>query len=193
MSSPNAARRGRPRLVDPDAVVAAAIGLWSERGFERTSWSDIAAATGVSVRTLIRRFGSQAGILGPAIDAATTRLRAALDAAPADLDPSRAVRDAIVASVAGDAVVAHAAQWMRVVADEPALQAWLRTAYAPWIGALADALRVRVPGLDADTAVALASGYEAVANATLQAWARAGGEDSPAARLDAAIARIRVT
>lgn len=172
----------------------AALELWSTRGFAETSWHDIAAATGLSVRTLIRRFGSQPGILASGVDAAVARLRDALEAAPAGGDPGRVLRAAVAASVSrGDELQALGLRLMRVIAAEPALQAWQREAYAPWIAVLAEAIRARVPDLDADTAHALACGYEAIANAAMQAWARAGGEGAPADRVEAALAHIALS
>lgn len=193
MSTTTPARRGRPPVVDRDAVARAAIDLWSTQGFAATTWDQISERTGVSVRTLIRRFGSQPAILSRPIEAATERLRAALRAAPADADPSDVVHAAVVASVSeDDAVRSGGLPWVRVVAAEPLLQSWLRTAYAPWITELAASIRARVPDIDDDTAYALACGFEAVANAAMQAWARAGGTDSPAAHVAAAVHRIRI-
>ena len=191
MSDTTPPRRGRPPLADPDAVARAALHLWATRGYAATSWQDIADATGLSVRTLIRRFGSQAGILAGGVDAAVERLRAALASAPEGGDPAEVLRTAVAASVSrGDEMRAGGLDLMRVVAAEPALQAWQREAYRPWIEVLAEAIRVRVPGFDADTAYALACGYEAIANATMQAWARGGGEGAPADRVEAALAHI---
>lgn len=172
----------------------AALRLWSERGFADTGWQDIAVATGLSVRTLIRRFGSQAGILSAGVDAAIDRLRAALADVPAEADAGAALRRAVAASVShGEEVRTVGRQMMRVIAEEPSLQAWQREAYAPWIAVVAEAIEARVPGLDADTAHALACGYEAIANATMRAWARGGGADSPADRVEAALAHIALT
>lgn len=194
MRSDSAPRRGRPPRVDPDAVVRAALELWATRGFAQTGWQDIADATDLSVRTLIRRFGSQPGILAGGVDAAVDRLRAALAAAPETGDAGAVLRAAVAASVShGDEVRTVGLQLMRVLAEEPALQAWQREAYASWIAALAEAIEARVRGLDADTAYALACGYEAIANATMRAWARGGGADSPADRVEAALAHIALT
>ena len=40
--------RGRPSVINAEAVAAAALRLWSERGFEATGWRDIADRSGVS-------------------------------------------------------------------------------------------------------------------------------------------------
>lgn len=191
MSTATAPRRGRPPLVDPAAVARAAMTLWAEQGYAATSWQDIADATGLSVRTLIRRFGSQPGILSVGVDAAVARLRTALAEAPLDGNPGEVLRAAVVASVSRtDAVSVMGRQLMTVLAEEPSLQAWQREAYAPWIALLAEAIAVRVPGVDADTAHALASGYEAVANAAMRAWARGGGVGAPADRVEATLAHL---
>lgn len=74
--TPASRGRGRPSVVDHDAVAEAAILLWTERGYEQTTWRDLAEATGVSERTLLRHFQTRAAIAWTGVDAARERLAA---------------------------------------------------------------------------------------------------------------------
>ncbi|MFD6953619.1 TetR family transcriptional regulator [Nocardiopsis sp. TSRI0078] len=55
-------RGGQPRVATRE-VVLAAVRLFTDSGFEATTMDQIAAATGVSRRSLFRRFGSKEDIL----------------------------------------------------------------------------------------------------------------------------------
>lgn len=73
-------------------VVLAAVGLFTEYGFERTTMDWIATETGVSRRSLFRRFGSKEDILFSEHDELFTTVVRYLDASPDD--PLTAVRSA---------------------------------------------------------------------------------------------------
>lgn len=101
--------RGRPPALDRDSVARVALRLFAESGYDAVSMSDIAAAAGVSRRTLFRHFASKADLIwdgrGPAEAARHEALEraaavtafealhaaslAAVDALP-DLDATRA-------------------------------------------------------------------------------------------------------
>ena len=63
MVSERSAAKGSPARVPTRDVVLAAVRLFTERGFEATTMDDIAAAGGVSRRSLFRRFGTKEDIL----------------------------------------------------------------------------------------------------------------------------------
>lgn len=101
------------------------------------------------------------------------------------------LRAAVVAYVSRtNAVGVMGSQLLRVLAEGPPLQALHLEASEPWMALLAEAIAARVPGIDADTAHALASGHEAVANAAIRAWARGCGVGAPADRVEAALAHL---
>ncbi|MDN4478518.1 TetR family transcriptional regulator [Demequina sp. SYSU T00039] len=52
-------RPGRPQIADPDAIALIAVGLFAERGFDAVTMDDIAAASGISRRTLFRHFATK--------------------------------------------------------------------------------------------------------------------------------------
>lgn len=174
-SAPIPRRPGRPSVLDTQAVAARALRLWSERGFATTSWSDLAQATGVSTRTLLRYFSSRSEIAWLGVAPATARLREALARAAGDDSPAVVIRAAIVESVSHDPQIHRLApDWLRLISSEPELAATAPIAYRPWIDTLADYLAHRLPDAPAAICRALATAYQAAAFAALVEWAEAG-------------------
>ncbi|MFD1321684.1 TetR/AcrR family transcriptional regulator [Micromonospora sonneratiae] len=178
-------RRGRPTVLDPEAVGATALELWAERGYDATNWDDIAAATGISVRTLMRHFPSKAALAWVGVPAATRRLTAAFDSQPLDVPLPVVLRTAVAASVSDDPLVRRSGgHWMRVVAAEPELSTASARAYAPWTDALAEEIARRRPGAPEAIYQAIAITYREAAHAALRDWARNGAHESPAHAVD---------
>lgn len=153
---------GRPTVIDRDAVAAAALEVWSHQGVSATTWADLALATGVSVRTLMRHFPAQSDIAWVGVPAAVDRLQNALDAAPADLEPMDALRRGIIASVIDPASDAHATEtWLAVVAEEPLLRAASTHAWRPWTAVIAGHLERCAPAAAPALCAALAAAVQA--------------------------------
>lgn len=189
--------RGRPSVVDVGAVTEAAFLLWSDRGYAETGWKELAEATGVSARTLMRHFGTRDRIAWAGVEAANERLEQAIAELRAEPDPAAAVRRAIVASVSHDEHVARsAAAWFRLIAAEPELVATAAAANRLWTARLAAHLAERLPGATPAVCAALAAAYEAATFAALRAWAERAtpgdAPDDPADAVDAALAWIRL-
>lgn len=187
MSSNAAAprRRGRPSVLDTQAVAASALHLWSERGYTTTSWADLAEATGISTRTLLRHFSSRAEIAYLGVGPATSRLRAALDDASAGGDPAEVIRSAVVDSVSHDPRINRVApDWLRLISAEPELAATAPIAYRPWIDTLASFISDRLPDAPMAICRALATAYQAAAFAALVEWAEAGADGDCADMVD---------
>ncbi|MFD7075532.1 helix-turn-helix domain-containing protein [Nocardioides sp. NPDC057577] len=113
---------------EPDArgrMLDAAIELFTEKGYDKTTAGDIAARAGVTERTFFRHFADKREVLfaGPiTLDEMVTK---AVAAAPADATPLRMVLDGVrQAAVELSAVRsrAQAAQRARIVEATPALQ-----------------------------------------------------------------------
>ena len=138
--------RGRPSVIDSGAVAEAAFKLWRERGFAETSWADLAEATGVSARTLLRHFHTKADIAWIGVAYATERLRGALEKTSAADSLADAIRTGVVSSVSHHPRVQRVnPAWLRLIADEPELLAMAPRAYRPWIDELAAFIGRRVP------------------------------------------------
>lgn len=129
-------------------ILAAATALFAERFYDDVALADVAEAAGVTVQTVLRRFGSKEGLVDAAAQAAGAEVRAARwAAAPGDLD----------AAVRG--LAEHYEQWgdrsLRFLAQElttPPMRrvtdagralhyAWVDHLFAPWLQAAPPARR----------------------------------------------------
>src|SRR5215208_2977879 len=72
---------GRPRTTSRDEVQRVALALFAERGFEETTLDDVAAAVGVSRRTLFRYYPSKNDIVWGEFGEQLKGLRSGLAAA----------------------------------------------------------------------------------------------------------------
>ncbi|MFF2274394.1 TetR/AcrR family transcriptional regulator [Agromyces sp. NPDC058126] len=173
--------RGRPSIVDGDAVAEAAFALWSEHGYAATGWKELGDATGVSTRTLMRHYGTRDRIAWGEVESANDRLARSIAEMSPETPAAEAVRRAIVASVSHDAHVRRsAAAWFRLIASEPELAATAAAADLAWTGRLAEFLGSRLPGASAGTCRALAAAMQAATFAALTGWVEAGAEGDPA-------------
>lgn len=94
----------RPRTFDDAAVTSAALEVFWTRGYERTSITDLAAATGLGNGSLYAAFGSKLGLYLAALDAyCLTRVeivRAAMAAPGRPADAVRVFLEAIITDCA---------------------------------------------------------------------------------------------
>ncbi|TYQ10307.1 UNVERIFIED_ORG: TetR family transcriptional regulator [Gordonia westfalica J30] len=180
-------------MIDSGAVAEAAFRLWRERGYANTSWNDLAEATGVSARTLLRHFPTKADIAWIGVAHATVRLRDALEKTSAADPLADAIRTGVVSSVSHHPRVQRAnPAWLRLIADEPELIAMAPRAYRPWIEELAAFIGRRVPHAPPAICRALASTYQAAAFAALTEWADAGAPGDSADAVDAMLGWIDI-
>ena len=85
-------RIGRPRGYDPDIALAAALGVFWDKGFAATSLDDLTAATAMNRPSLYAAFGNKRAIYAKALAAYKARSRASLTAA---MGPQYSLREAI--------------------------------------------------------------------------------------------------
>lgn len=96
MNEPGPGRRERKKLQTRDALEAAALRLFEEKGYDDTTVEEIAEAADVAVRTFFRYFQSKQHVLfGDVANDISGRLRNALAAQPAALNPVDAVGGAL--------------------------------------------------------------------------------------------------
>lgn len=172
--------RGRPTVVDPERILEVTMALWREQGYQETGWREISEVTGVSVRTLIRRFGDRSMIPWAGVPAAVARLNTILKVAPSDAPLAAVLRDAVVASVSHkDGVLRLSPEWISLVSEIPQLRASAPIANAPWVDALSSFIKQRHPDVPQAVCRALATAYEAAAFAALVEWARGGATGTP--------------
>ncbi|KIA61352.1 TetR family transcriptional regulator [Nocardia vulneris] len=79
-------------------LIAAALELFVERGFDQTTVADIAARAGVTQRTFYRQFTDKREVLFWGQERLTATLIAALEAVPENVTPLAAVVEAIAAA-----------------------------------------------------------------------------------------------
>ena len=120
--APPGGRRERKKLQTRAALEAAALRLFEERGYERTTVEDIADAADVAVRTFFRYFSSKRHILfGDVGHDIAGRLRATLAARPAGEAPVDAIRNAMDALDLDGERYEQVVARMRLVRRQPEL------------------------------------------------------------------------
>lgn len=162
---------GRPPVADPFEVARTALRLFAERGFDATTVDEIAAAAGISRRTLFRYFPSKNDLVWGDFDAERARLRDHLDARPADEPTMRAIRQAVVTT--NDFVAADLPELrvrMRLLTTVPTLQAYSTLRYAEWREDIARFVAYRL-GARSDALVPTAIGFS-VLGVTLASFLR---------------------
>ncbi len=196
MADETGARRpGRPFEVDPGAIAATALLLFTERGVDGVSMNEIAEAAGISRRSLFRWFPSKAALVWGGTIEADERLDAAFAALPAEPhDVADRVRLAYVASIEPLGTTAEITrQRLLLIDDNRQLFAWgqglrdrlaghLARHIAELTGEPVDSLRV----------ASVVAAFAGTAYAALVWWARHGGDRSPSEVLDEALRGVRL-
>ncbi|MDA0638121.1 helix-turn-helix domain containing protein [Nonomuraea sp. MCN248] len=162
-----------------EALVEAAVRLFEENGYERTTVAQIAAAAQLSTRTFFLHFATKEDVLlansVPRVELGV----AALGERRSGESPARALARAIGAMVADasakDLPTGLAAARTRLVATEPAVQARLLQRMATAQSALAEALRRAYPDeLDPVSAAAVTGAALGAVSAAAVAALREG-------------------
>ncbi|WP_112138950.1 TetR/AcrR family transcriptional regulator, partial [Glycomyces dulcitolivorans] len=153
-------RRERKKQQTRQTLIATAVRLFEERGYEATAVADIAEAADVSKRTFFLHFPTKEDVL---LSDGRARLDLALRVI-ADRAPDTPLREALAASLAAmiddtaarDLPTGMAALRARLIADSPTVQARvLHTAFAGQ-ARIADALLAAYPDrLDRTSAAAV--------------------------------------
>ena len=143
--------RERKKQRTRSELEAAALRLFTERGFDAVTVDDIAAAADVSARTFFRHFGSKDDLLLIDYRERLDALRAALEKRPADENPLTAVRHAIIA-LAHDYESEKDSLFLRsrLMAETPSLVGRSLEIQQQWEAALAETVAARL-GVDPAT------------------------------------------
>jgi AcrR family transcriptional regulator len=141
-----------------DSVLSATAALWRERPVDEITLELIAERADVSVRTVLRRFGSRAGVLAALIEHEGARITAERNEAPVG-DVHGAVdvllrhyeQDglAVLRTVALEETVAEARAIVEVGRAEH--RDWCARVFGPMLGSRADSDEVRLDALVAAT------------------------------------------
>lgn len=126
-------RGGRPPIAEEDDLRTRAIAVLQRDGYGRVTMSQIAAETGVSVRTLHRYFPAKADIVWGGIENSLDALRHGLAHADDTLPPLEAIAAVVAAVFDQDAdEVAVGRARMRLIATEPDLESTRPETYRQW-------------------------------------------------------------
>lgn len=132
------ARRGRPPTTSAAEIARAALSLFVRDGFEATSLERVAAAAGVSRRTLFQYFPSKSAIVWHGAAEAYQAMLATLAAGAADAPWRAVLAEAMVASLRFPEDDLEALRLrLRLIDAEPSLQAHLHTDTRSALAALA--------------------------------------------------------
>ncbi len=179
--SPASATAAAPQA----AVVAAALELFAERGFDQTSVEQIAQAAGVSRSTFFRQFGGKDDVVFADHELLLDRLREFL--AQPHADPWRAVCDAsllVYSHFAADPELAR--RRYSVVRQVPALREREIVTVFRYERLFDEYLRASLPGLDPLDAVGFSALVTAIHNHVLRQLLR-GPKRVPASVLRRAL------
>lgn len=184
-----AARGGQPRTETRD-VVLAAVRLFTDAGYEATTMEGIATATGVSRRSLFRRFGSKEDILFAEHDELFETVVRFMEASPDDPMTTvvAAARLVFQGYVRGPDITVPRYRLVRAhdrLRDrEVAMTARYQAAFSHYLAQRAGGERA---SLEAEV---IAAAVIAAHNHVLRAWLRDPEDGRVWARLDEAMTRV---
>ena len=170
--------RDRRKRRTAEAIVAAALELFAERGFERTTIEQIAAAADISRRTFFRYFADKEELFFAEDERLLEVVEATLDAAPAGepvLELARRATRALAAHSVADPERRLARE--RLIAATPALQARRLAKNLRWEQAIA--ARLRELGSGEQEALLVPKLAMACFQTAYERWVRDPGQDLP--------------
>ena len=141
---PRDLRRRRRDAVRAE-IAETAFQLFTERGFDKTTVDDVAAAAGLSRRSFFRYFASKEDAVLGVLNTVGDAIAAELAARPADEPPWTSLRralDVLVTTYAGDREVALAR--FRLIYQTPALRTTHLDKQDRWLRSLTEALAARL-------------------------------------------------
>ncbi|WES64502.1 mycofactocin system transcriptional regulator [Microbacter sp. GSS18] len=136
---------GRARATTHGHLSHVALELFVSRGFDDTTMDDVAAAAGVSRRTLFRYYPSKNDLPWGDFDGMLAAMRAHLGGMPADLPMADALREAVLTfNTFPPAERSLHRERMRLLLTVPALLAHSTLRYAEWRQVVAEFAAARM-------------------------------------------------
>ena len=179
---------------EPDSrgrLQIAALALYSERGFDRTTAAEIAARAGVTERTFFRYFTDKREVLFGDSQILQEQIVSGVAAAPAEHTPLEAVACglAAAATLLGEARRDLVAQRQAVIAANPELRERELAKLAHFAAAVAGTLRQR--GVSELQATLVAEAGMSVLGAAVERWADGNEDRSLAVIMKDSMAELR--
>ena len=177
-----------------EALEAAAMKLFKEKGYANTSVAEIAAEAEVSRRTFFRYFRSKEGVVFANADENGRLLQQAIETGPPGTEPLKAFGDAVVALTRADTNQRSKEEILerqRLFVENLELRSRISEIARVWRPYLAEALAKR-EGREApnDTDFLFAGVGITVIQTVLDRWTEDGGHDDLADRFEAAFATL---
>ena len=182
--------RDRTRRAVQSEISAAAMSLFTRRGFDDVTIDEIAAASGISRRSFFRYFATKEDIVLGDLEALGERVRGALEAVPIEESPWTAMRAALVAlesTPSGETLAVS-----RLYATTPSLRARHLEKHHKWLHLLAPNVALRNGRSRPDHRdLAIVAACLACLDIAVDEWTRLDGKTDPEALYDEAIAALR--
>lgn len=163
---------GRRPSTSRERIFTAAMSLFAERGYSSTNVEDIAQSAGISRRTMFRYYPNKAAIPWGEFSDQIAVMREHFLLIDAALPLREALADALVFfnTFPASETFVHRAR-MRLLLDEPELQAHSVLMYSDWRAAIAEFVAAR-RGESATDLIPLATAHAAqgIAMSSYQAW-----------------------
>jgi AcrR family transcriptional regulator len=188
--------REQSRQAIREQITAAAMELFRSHGFEQTTVSEIAAAAGISSRSVFRHFATKEDIVTASVDEIGGGIAVALAGRPPGESPWVALRRAMdghLDDLEQDAD-GYVLERTRLLFRTASLRAAMLNKRARWIEAMAPDI---VPRLTGRAALREVQAHAVVASAlaclttAVEHWARSNGTENAADLMDATIAAVR--
>ena len=184
----------RTRQLTTQEVLAAALRLFTEQGYDETTIAQIAREAGVSQRTLFRYFGTKEDLLGGNEDRFVQVLTDAMDAQPAEASVWEALRAGVAAVQTLHDSREQALERFRLLHDTASLRAaWLekRLRFQEELLPLVRARLGTAAGRPDPAARAVIATVFACLDAASMTWVENGGEGDLMSLYDECLAAVR--
>lgn len=185
--------REQTRSVVRSLLARTAIELFGVKGFDNTTLDEVAAAAGVSRRTLFNYFRNKEDLALSGLDEQGELIAARLAERPADEDPWTALRAAFQVLEEIDITAEGRLEFITLLFGNDSLRAGHTEKQARWQDLFAPHIEPRLP--DSDRRILQARAIAAAAIVCMQAaneeWVRRGGQADMFDLYDTAVQAIR--
>lgn len=182
--------RGRPPKVTREELERVALTLWDERGYDAVPLAEVAAAAGVTSRTIFRYFPSKSEIVWGGFVTDINRMRDYLEASPPEESLLSRIRIAVTQLLASAEDKPIDRLRLRVISRTPELQHSMPEPFQVWHTIVRDWLAGRLGAKPDDLApLVIASGTQATILRALL-WSSTQGSVEPHDAVDEALREL---
>ncbi|MFJ8816363.1 TetR family transcriptional regulator [Amycolatopsis thermoflava] len=170
--------RGRPPKVTGEELEQVALTLWDERGYDAVPLAEVAAAAGVTPRTIFRYFPSKSEIVWGGLIADISGMRDLLDASPPGESLLTRIRIAVTQLLASAENKPLDRLRLRIISRTPELQHSMPEPFRVFHTIVRDWLAAELDGKPDDLAPqVIASGVQAAILRALLWWSTQGSAE----------------